>query len=75
MVFDQGGLSRGGLLYRPSSKLLPIVLITFLKKVALSSLIATGKIAMFLLHLCDDVIVQIPVYIAKETGRVALAAV
>ena len=25
------------------------------------SLVATGKIAMFLLHLCDDVIVQIPV--------------
>ena len=25
------------------------------------SLVATGKIARFLVHLCDDVIVQIPV--------------
>ena len=37
------------------------------------SLVATGKIASFLLHLCDDVIVQIP-GIAMATGRVAFAA-
>ena len=46
---------------------LPLLSILFLKTKRndlarpVISLVATGKIARFLLHLCDDVIVQIPV--------------